>query len=278
MRRYVRIIWLAEILFFAFSGIVFAQKDADNCKDHPMFTRMANFYIEECKIRDFDQVEFLNEKGEEEKVEGKFYWVSYEIKEGAKAPSELQILRNFENAIRKIGGVVVVEDGGEAFLKLEKDNKTYWIVVYPHCSGECYELTIVEKAEMVQEIVADAKSLMSDINATGHASVYGIYFDFDKAVIKPESKPIIKEIAKLLKDNTDLKLYVVGHTDNIGSFNHNMKLSKERASAVIKELVAKYKVAPERLKAYGVGALAPVATNKTDEGRSKNRRVELVEQ
>ncbi|MEW6570286.1 MAG: OmpA family protein [Nitrospirota bacterium] len=145
-------------------------------------------------------------------------------------------------------------------------------------SGEKYELTIVEKAEMAQEVVADAKSLMSDIQATGHASVYGIYFDFNKADIKPESEAAIKEIAKLLQQNSRLKLYVVGHTDNVGTLDYNMKLSKARADAVVKELVAKYKISAQRLNAFGVGSLAPVASNDVEEGRAKNRRVELVKQ
>lgn len=131
---------------------------------------------------------------------------------------------------------------------------------------------------MEQQVVADAKSLMSDIQEKGSASVYGIYFDFDKADIKPESEPAINEIAKLLQENKGLKLYVVGHTDNVGGLDYNMKLSKARADAVIKELVTKYKISPDRLKAYGVGSLAPVASNDTEEGKAKNRRVELVKQ
>lgn len=255
-----------------------AQKDTEGCKDHPLFTRMPHFYIENCKEKDFDQAEFVNEKGDEIKVEGKFHWTEYDIKKGYKAPSELQILRNFENAIKKIGGVVVREDGGIAYLKLNKAGKTYWVIVFPRGSGSYYELTIVEKAEMAQEVVADAKSLMSDIQATGHASVYGIYFDFNKADIKPESEKAIKEIAKLLKQKPSLKLYVVGHTDNVGTLHYNMNLSKARADAVMKELVTKYKISAQRLKAYGVGQLAPVASNEKEEGRAKNRRVELVKQ
>ncbi len=103
-------------------------------------------------------------------------------------------------------------------------------------------------------------------------------FDVDKADIKPESKPAIREIAKLLRENKGLKLYVVGHTDNFGTFDYNMKISKARADEVTKEPITKYKISPDRLKAYGLGCLAPVATNKIDEGHAKNRRVELAEQ
>ncbi len=261
---------------------VFAQEDVEGSKDHPLFTRMDNFYIENYHEEKFDQADFRDEKGKRISVEGKVYKIDYAIKEGFIPPSALQVIRNYENAIKKIGGVTVYQEGQyEIWLKLEKQGKTFWVYVdswHGGGKGETYGLTIVEKEAMAQEVVADAKSLMSDIQAKGHVSVYGIYFDFDKAEIKPESEPAIKEIAKLLQENKALKLYVVGHTDNIGNIDYNMKLSKARADAVVKELTTKYKVGLDRLKAYGVGSLAPVATNKTDEGRAKNRRVELVEQ
>ena len=278
MERSRIIVLLVGVLLLAFSGIAFAQEDAEGCKDHPMFTRMPNFYLTECRVKDFDKVDFINEKGEDIEVEGKVHWADYWIKEGINAPSDLQILRNFANAIQKIGGMVVKEYKSEIYLKLAKPQKTFWVIVDTSNDGQDYELTVVEKAEMEQQIVADAKSLMNDIQLTGHASVYGIYFDFNKADIKPESESAIKEIAKLMQQNKGLKLYVVGHTDNVGKLDYNMRLSKARADAVMKELVVKYKVSSKRLKAFGVGSLAPVASNHTDDGRAKNRRVELVEQ
>lgn len=261
---------------------VFGQKDDEGCKDHPMFTRMPNFYIRECKLRDFDQIDFKDEKGEDIKMEGKLHYARYLLKEGFNAPSALQIIRNYENAIKKVGGAVVYENLNwyDAYVKLSEGGRTYWVFVDADADGDGYdyELTIVEKAEMQQQIVAGAKSLMNDIISSGHASVYGIYFDFDKADIKAESEPAIREIAKLLEDNKGLKLYVVGHTDNVGGLDYNTRLSKARAEAVLKELTTKYKISPERLRAFGVASLAPVASNKTDEGRARNRRVELVEQ
>jgi len=96
--------------------------------------------------------------------------------------------------------------------------------------------------------------------------------------VKPESEPALQEISKLLSADANLKLFIVGHTDNVGSIDYNMKLSQARADAVIKALTTKYKINPQRLKACGMGQLGPVAPNKTEEGRAKNRRVELVEQ
>ena len=277
MDRCKRIILLFGVFVLVSSGIGFAQEDVKGSKDHPMFTRLDNFYISHYREEKFAESEFRDEKGKEVKVEGKFYKIDYHIKEGVTPPSGLQVLRNHENAIKKIGGVKVFQKSDDIWLRLDKGGKTFYVYVRSPF-GDQYYLTIVEKEAMAQEVVADAKSLMSDIQTKGSASVYGIYFDFDKADIKPESEPAIKEVAKLLQENKGLKLYVVGHTDNVGNIDYNMKLSKARADAVMKELVTKYKISSDRLKAFGVGSLAPVASNKTDDGRAKNRRVELVEQ
>lgn len=282
MKGCKRMIWSAGVFLVVLSGISFGQEDAQGCQDHPMFTRMENFYIDRCKEVKFDAVDFRDEKGNRIMVEGRIVRIDYKIKKGFTPPSGLQVIRNYENAVKKIGGDKVYQDGSyNIWLRLDKQGKTFWVFVdswHGGGKGETYGITIVEKEAMAQEVVADAKSLMSDIQATGHASVYGIYFDFDKTDIKPESEPAIKEIAKLLQENEGLKLYVVGHTDNIGAMDYNMKLSKARADAVMNELVTKYNISSERLKAYGMGSLAPVASNKTDDGRAKNRRVELVEQ
>ncbi|PSH03239.1 MAG: hypothetical protein CXZ00_13390 [Acidobacteria bacterium] len=120
--------------------------------------------------------------------------------------------------------------------------------------------------------------LASEINRTGRVSVYGIHFDTAKANIKPESDATLKEVAKLLQDDPKLKLYVVGHTDNQGAISFNMDLSRRRAEAVVSALASKYGVATGRLRAFGSGPYDPVASNDSEDGRAKNRRVELVKQ
>ncbi|ODA45202.1 Major porin and structural outer membrane porin OprF [Thermodesulfovibrio sp. N1] len=279
MKGWVKIILVIGFLVFALNVVAFAKQDARGCKDHPLFTRMEDFYIYECKEVKWDEIDFRDEKGKYIKVEGKVYYYRYYIKEGiTPGPSVLMILRNYENAIKKIGGVKVYQESFRNYLKLNKSGKTFWVKVETVSLANAYSLYIVEQEAMAQEVVADAKSMMSDIQTKGSAAVYGIYFDFDKADIKPESEPAIKEIAKLLQENRTLKLYVVGHTDNVGTIDYNLKLSKARADAVVKELTTKYKISPDRLRAFGVASLAPVASNKTEDGRAKNRRVELVEQ
>lgn len=145
-------------------------------------------------------------------------------------------------------------------------------------AGPYVHLDVVELAPIeTNMVVVKADALDRDIQALGHASVYGINFDTDKAVIKPESKAALDEVGKLLSERLDLSLHVVGHTDNEGSFDYNLNLSGKRAAAVVDALVADYGIDRSRLDSNGVGFLAPVASNRTEEGRAQNRRVELVE-
>ncbi len=104
---------------------------------------------------------------------------------------------------------------------------------------------------------------------------YGIYFDTDKDVLKPESQPTIAEIVKLLKSDPALRIHVVGHTDNQGKTDYNLDLSRRRAASVVYALSSQG-IAAGRLDSFGCGVYAPVASNETEEGRAKNRRVELT--
>nr|WP_244635964.1 OmpA family protein [Chthonobacter albigriseus] len=119
--------------------------------------------------------------------------------------------------------------------------------------------------------------MRSAIDETGRISLYGILFDFDKATLKDESKPTLDEIAKLLTEDPDLELLVVGHTDSEGSFDYNLDLSNRRAAAVAAALVETYGIPQARLSSFGCSFAAPVASNADEAGRAKNRRVELVQ-
>jgi len=265
-------------LYLLVANLIFAEQDVPGSKDHPLLTRMSNFYIQDYEVKEFDQMEFVDNQGNETKVEGKRYYISHYINSGVQAPSDVQILRNFINAIQKIGGTKIYEGTYDAYLKIEKADMVTWIHVHSWNGGEGYDLHIAEEKEMAQEVIADAKSMAQDISTTGKVAVYGIYFDFNKADVKPESDPVLKEIANLLRQNPKLNLYIVGHTDNIGSLAPNMNLSQRRAEAVLQVLVSEYGVDAKRLTSQGVGPLCPVVPNKTEEGRAKNRRVELVEE
>src|SRR5215471_10151426 len=140
-------------------------------------------------------------------------------------------------------------------------------------------LDVVEAKPMEAKMVTvDAATMAKDISATGKVAIYGLYFDTDKAELKPESTPSLDEIGKLLKGQPALKVYIVGHTDNAGSFDYNMSLSQRRAKSVVDRLVQGYGIAPDRLKPVGAGLIAPVASNGEEAGRAKNRRVEIVKE
>jgi len=259
-------------------------KDRDGCKDHPLFTRMPGFIIATCAENDFDAFAFVVAPGKKNPLEGHYWQVKYFYKAepGAK-PSNLQIVRNFENAIKRVGGVVVHDQIGRggnarssATLKLAKDGKELWADVSAYGSTGEYLLNIIQKDAMEQDIEANAEAFANDLRTTGHAAVYGITFDTDSARIKPESAKALGEVAKLLKAEAGLNVHVVGHTDDRGTAEHNLKLSQARAQAVLQALVKEHGIAAGRLTSHGCGPYAPVATNDTEEGRAKNRRVELV--
>lgn len=137
---------------------------------------------------------------------------------------------------------------------------------------------LCEVKPMQQRMVTvSATEMASQLDTAGKIALYGIYFDFNKADLKPESDPTLAEIGKLLQAEPKLKLLIVGHTDGVGEFETNRTLSQRRAEAVVAALVRRYDIGAKRLFPVGVSFAAPVATNSTEEGRAKNRRVELVE-
>jgi OOP family OmpA-OmpF porin len=267
------------LLLLLATNLYAAQTDNAKCEDHPLFTRMPGSFIYNCDHKQFDARDFVIVKGKTIHVEGELWWLTYYPFNDLKSkPSEIQIRRNFENAINKLGGTLIGKTkNNRQIFKLTKDGKEIWVEVWAEFTGK-YGFTIIQKGEMAQDVVANAEVFSNDIRTTGHAAVYGIYFDTGKSTINPESAAAIAEIAKLLKSDPDLRIHVVGHTDNVGSVDSNIKLSQSRAEAVIQELVTNNGIAPARLSAFGCGQFAPLMSNDTDEGRAKNRRVELVKQ
>ncbi len=132
------------------------------------------------------------------------------------------------------------------------------------------------KAREQKMVVVKADEMARTIEATGRIALYGIFFDTDKTDLKPESTPTLTEIAQMMKANPTLAILVVGHTDKQGAYEYNIDLSRRRADAVVKALTASHSVDAKRMRGAGVGMLAPAATNDTEEGRAKNRRVEIV--
>jgi outer membrane protein OmpA-like peptidoglycan-associated protein len=139
------------------------------------------------------------------------------------------------------------------------------------------ELVVVTPQQMEKKMTfVNAGEMSRSLADSGKIALYGIYFDTDKDSVRPDSEATLQEIAKLLTSDRSLKVSVVGHTDNQGKPDYNLDLSRRRAAAVVHELTSKYGIAADRLSSFGCGFYAPVASNDTEDGKAKNRRVELV--
>ena len=270
---------LPSILFILFLtvGVALAQTDIRGSKDHPLITRMPGYYISQYNVSEFAAFDPTVIGGKDVHWEGKVYSFGYSRKEGGRPISMLQIVRNYETAIKQAGGKILGGDERRVAAEIRQKGALIGVYVEAFNDGRDYSLTIVESQAMQQEVAADAKAMGNDLANTGKTIVYGIHFDTASATIKPDSEAALVEIVKLLKGSPTLNVYVVGHTDSVGSLDSNLKLSSARAAAVVNALVARG-IAASRLKSAGVGPYSPVASNDADAGKAKNRRVEFVKQ
>ena len=281
----------------------FGDADVAGSKDHPLVTRYPGSVIYQYATHEFDEFKLpvgkvVKDEPKSQRVEGKITRIVYTNPPNR---SVLEIYRNYETALRRAGLQTLFECTGDACGlarwnmtgdwadmwnggstrelsgKLVRPEGTVFINLHVN-QGWAWLDFIEPKAMQGGLVTVNAAALAGDIRQAGHAAVYGIYFDTGKTDIKPESEPALAEIARLIQQNPGLKIYVVGHTDNVGALAMNMDLSHRRAESVVKALSTTHRVPADRLQAFGSGPLAPVASNKTEEGRAKNRRVELVEQ
>ncbi|MEM8908948.1 MAG: OmpA family protein [Bacteroidota bacterium] len=164
--------------------------------------------------------------------------------------------------------------------KTTNAGKTTYVAIYGERHSErlvvCHVDIIEVKAAELGRVFADADFIGQSIADQGAVSIYGIQFDFDSSQIKPISKPSLTAIAEYLQAQPKVALYVVGHTDMKGNYAYNLKLSNDRAQAVVDALVNEHQIDRNRLEAHGMAFLAPKASNETEEGRALNRRTELV--
>lgn len=169
---------------------------------------------------------------------------------------------------------------GHVAAKLSRPEGDVYITVTVYQQQASRIVTQIDITEVTPlddgKITVDVDYLAREIAIRGSVALYGVYFDFDQAVVKPESDPELAVVSEYLKNNPDVKLYVVGHTDDAGSLEYNIELSRRRATAVVAKLTTDYGIDEDRLIAQGVGPLAPKTTNESEDGRAKNRRVELV--
>jgi outer membrane protein OmpA-like peptidoglycan-associated protein len=267
---------MKKLMFIAamvlIGSIPLLAQDAEGCKDHPLLSRMPGYNISEC-TQNFNQLDFFNAKGEDVKLEGNLthIWYVFNPESGKKEPSFFQIVKNYANAIVKIGGKRILEDGGLGCYELKKNGITYNIKVTCTNNSDII-LDVLEMEPMKQEITAN--EMLDALNKDGYIAL-NILFETGKSAIQQESLPVVDQIFELMKSDVTLKISIEGHTDNVGDAVSNKKLSQDRAKAVMDALIAKG-VDKTRMSFVGWGQEKPVADNRSEEGRSKNRRVEIV--
>lgn len=127
-------------------------------------------------------------------------------------------------------------------------------------------------------VLLSAQEMASALTQVGRVPLYGLQFDFNQASLRPESRPQLDALARMLSEQPQLNVYIVGHTDNTGTLESNLNLSQQRAETVVDSLIRNYGIIGERLRPQGVASLSPLATNATQEGRALNQRVEMVAQ
>ncbi len=297
-------------LFLGTFSTVFAQKDKEGSKDHSLFQRFNQSYIYDYEETSFEPYVIVTGKSDGSKftstkqVEGKIFRIFYSLP--TDAGSVYEIYSNYLNALKNNGAEILfscrqVTDCGKYFwdylrdldrkirmppyygeemayiaAKFSKDGMGYYVTVIPgYGLGEIgYEVTVVEVKEMEQQI--SLNGIEKAMNENGKVSLYGILFDTGSDQIKPSSFVEIELIAQYLKKNPQKKVYIVGHTDNTGSYQSNLSLSERRATAVVNALSTQYGIEANRMTSAGVGPVAPESKNTSEEGRKKNRRVEIV--
>ena len=315
MRGLLCALWGASALLIAHAAVA---ADVAGSKDYPGISRYAGSEIIRYEVTKFDDYVLVTQPMKSRvreglALQGQIFRITYI---NPPQRTTLEVMQNYRNALaaagaseiyscsgRPCGGrdfnLAMVDDKNytrmgdnyddQRYLaaKLQAPGKDVYVSVFVTRSQSggadkdriFTQLHVVEvKAMDANMVTVDASKMAESIDKTGSVALYGILFDFNSAAIKPESKAALDQVAKLLTGNAALKLVIVGHTDNVGGMESNMKLSQARADAVRKALIDQYGIKPDRLQAWGAGFMAPVATNRTEEGRAKNRRVELVEQ
>ncbi|MCL2021068.1 MAG: OmpA family protein [Betaproteobacteria bacterium] len=266
---------LALSLLFAVS-----VQAAEPAKDY-IIRGMPEYKIEGYS-KGFEKLEIWSKQGSEDVVktvyEGNqvYSWYIYRGK-SEDQPSSLHQTRYYKEALKKLGGQILWEDGEERkfHASFKRNDKQYYMLFDSGRGG--YKVWIIEPTELQVDVeIIDADTILHKLEKEGHIALY-INFDTGKSTIKSESNELIDEIVAALKSKSDMKVKLEGHTDNVGTPADNKKLSNDRANAVMSAIVAKG-INKSRLSAEGFGLEKPVADNGTEEGRARNRRVEMVRQ
>lgn len=280
---------IRRVMFFAIVGLLSFSNPGypKEVKEHPMIRPFPGSVLAKnmSKYHKFDAHTFYvkNEKtGKREKrtVKGEYYQLLYEVRtksgDRVKGLSTVEFFENYKTAAIQKGGKTVFEDRGQIVLTIPReDGGTTWCRVTTNAGMAQQYLTIVDEAPFKQSMVFGPQEMKEALDKDGRIRLYGILFDLDKADLKQDSDKQLQHVVTLLRTYPALKVEIQGHTDNQGKPDYNQDLSRERSETVL-QYMQLFGISPNRMAAKGYGETRPVAPNNTEEGRAKNRRVELV--
>ena len=249
---------------------------APSGKDWKRLGHMPDYVAGDLERRNYDKLEFTVQDGDDSKtvvVMGEKYVLPYTERDGTVRASNLDIQENYRTALKALGAEILFTDASNTTARMMEAGRVAWLRVWSQENE--VDVSVIEEKPFQASIQTPKEDAMrAALEKEGHIALY-INFDFAKSEIRPESAPVIAQVVQLLKDNPSLKVAIEGHTDSIGGHDYNMALSATRAQAVVAAVTAAG-IKPDRLTAAGYGPDKPIADNASDEGRARNRRVELV--
>ncbi len=254
-------------------SLALAQKKVE---DHPIIKPLPEVLKKEGEYKRFEAHKFPVKAGEgeteEREVRGEYWYFDYHTKPEI---SGLEILESYKQAALEKNGQLLYETRKELVFTLPTpEGETLWVHVNNHGWDARYDLVIIKEKPLKKTLTFGAAEMKKELESKGEVAVYGINFDFDKATLRPDSEPVLQEVVKLLQTAPELKVEIQGHTCSLGGREYNLKLSQAR-SETVRAYLERHGIAPDRLTARGYGMDRPVASNDTEEGRAKNRRVVL---
>ncbi|WP_166253603.1 OmpA family protein [Marinobacter salicampi] len=290
------------------------ESDVAGSSDHPLFPRHPSASIHHYSSADFEQFRQLLgpihgkgcceldlEKTRSTTAEGKLTRILYRL---PAAVTRREIMDSYQQSLNDSGYEILFQCEDDAcgeYLQFDlldsevdpvtgfhyiaaasADGRIRLSIAFPEPNSDAYNefgLSVLEERDMQNRItVLSPDALKKALDDTGKAVLGGIFFEHDSAALMPSSDQALEQVAAMMERHPELKIYVVGHTDNRGELDYNRELSERRAQAVADRLIGAFNIAQRRLEGFGVASLAPQSTNASEDGQAKNRRVELVAQ
>jgi outer membrane protein OmpA-like peptidoglycan-associated protein len=275
MKQYIsHILFFVILLVFSNSLLLFADD-----VEHPVIKPIPGSSLKAkfSKKEKYSTYTFrIKENGKINKLDkgGRYWELHYGFSDKGKDMSVSEILENYRTAVIEKGGNVLNKGSNYLIFSIPREGGgTSWAHV--QATTGSYKLKIIDEEGFDGKLSFGAEELKLALDNEGRIAIYGINFDINKSDLKLGAEKVISEIVKLMKLYPDLRIEIQGHTDNTGSADHNLTLSDQRAQTV-KNFIMLYGINSSRLKSKGYGMTNPIDKNDTEEGRAKNRRVELV--